>query len=51
MVVGDSRAVCVWYQPNSDYHISVRADQLVLSWIIASIFEGILAQLFNAKTT
>ncbi|KAK4723864.1 hypothetical protein R3W88_026643 [Solanum pinnatisectum] len=37
------------YQPNSDYHIWVRVDQLVLSWIIASIFEGILRQLAVQK--
>ncbi|KAH0676662.1 hypothetical protein KY285_024463 [Solanum tuberosum] len=37
-------------QPNPDYHVWVRANQLVLSWIVASVSEGILPQLVGAET-
>lgn len=37
-------------QPNPAYISWVREDQLVLSWIVASVFEGILPQLVGAET-
>lgn len=37
-------------QPNFAYHGWIRQYQLVLSWIVASISEGILTQLIGAKT-
>ncbi|KAH0650606.1 hypothetical protein KY285_030696 [Solanum tuberosum] len=37
-------------QPNPNYHVWVRADQLVLSWIVASVSEGILPQLVGTET-
>ncbi|XP_019237368.1 PREDICTED: uncharacterized protein LOC109217567 [Nicotiana attenuata] len=33
-----------------DYHVWIREDQLVLSWIVASVSEGILPQLVGAET-
>ncbi|PHT53519.1 hypothetical protein CQW23_07981 [Capsicum baccatum] len=38
-------------QPNPNYHVWLREDQLVLSWIVASVFEGILPQLVGAETS
>ncbi|KAG5611496.1 hypothetical protein H5410_022777 [Solanum commersonii] len=38
-------------QPNPAYHVWLRQDQLVLSWIVASVSEGILPQLVGAETT
>lgn len=37
-------------QPNPAYHVWLRQDQLVLSWIVASVSEGILPQLVGAET-
>lgn len=36
-------------QPNTAYHVWVRQDQLVLSWIVASVSEGILPQLVGSE--
>ncbi|KAH0705987.1 hypothetical protein KY285_010521 [Solanum tuberosum] len=37
-------------QPNPAYKVWVRQDQLVLSWIVASVSESILPQLVGAET-
>ncbi|KAH0637514.1 hypothetical protein KY289_037429 [Solanum tuberosum] len=37
-------------EPNPAYNSWVREDQLVLSWIVASVSEGILPQLVGAET-
>ncbi|KAH0657630.1 hypothetical protein KY289_026378 [Solanum tuberosum] len=37
-------------QPNPDYHVWVRADQLVLSWIVAFVSDEILPQLVGVET-
>ncbi|KAH0644122.1 hypothetical protein KY284_032006 [Solanum tuberosum] len=38
-------------QPNPAYKVWVRQDQLILSWIVASVSESIIPQLVGAETT
>nr|XP_016490787.1 PREDICTED: uncharacterized protein LOC107810511 [Nicotiana tabacum] len=55
--------ICIWFEPmptqflddtdtkpNPDYTVWLREDQLVLSWIAASVSESILPQLVGAAT-